>query len=278
MGKSDSNRNIAVIAGGGNLPLLIIEKLSKLRRDFAVLSIDGFGPSGYRKFELGSIGKMLAYIKNFKATEVVFCGNVKRPSFFSLKLDSVGKRWLAVLGIRAFLGDNALLSGIKKLLEREGIKIIGPQSILSTLLTPPGILTANRKPSETDLQDMARGIFVLNTLSNADVGQAVIVQEGVVLGVEAAEGTAELVSRCKHLKLRERGGVLVKTSKRDQDKVVDLPSIGKWTISDVSNCGLNGIAIGAGDSQIIDYEETIAAANSSGIFVLGFKSSSINPT
>jgi DUF1009 family protein len=260
---------LAVVAGGGNLPLRIIEKLDILRRRFIVLSIAGFGPPGFRKFEMGAIGKMLDYIKESHATQLVFCGDVKRPSFFSLKLDSVGKKWLTSLGIRSFLGDDALLKGIKKLLEREGIKVIGTQSILSTLLTPPGILTSGRKPNDLDLRDIARGVFVLNTLSKADVGQAVIVQEGVVLGIEAIEGTAELIARCKLLKLRERGGVLIKTSKMNQERSVDLPAIGKMTVSSVAACGLNGIALGTNDSQIIDYEETIVAANERDVFIIG---------
>jgi DUF1009 family protein len=269
VGESNSDRKIAVVAGGGNLPLRVIARLGVLKRQFVVLSIAGFGPPGYRKFELGSIGSMLDYIKASQATELVFCGNVKRPSFFSLKLDAVGKKWLAALGIRAFLGDDSLLKGVKKLLQREGVQVIGPQSILDTLLTPSGILTTCRKPSELDLRDIARGVFVLNTLSKADVGQAVVVQEGVVLGIEAVEGTADLIMRCKSLKLRKMGGVLIKTSKRHQERTVDMPSIGKLTVSAVADCGLHGIALGTGDSQIIDYEETLSAANASNIFLIG---------
>lgn len=263
------NRNIiAIIAGNGDLPIRIIEKLESLGREYIIVSLEGFGPSDFKTFKIGEIGKILEFIKESKATEILFCGGVKRPSLLSLKLDKLGKKWLAHLGVRAFLGDDALLKGIRKLLEKEGLKIISPQSILGTLLSPSGILTKTI-PTDFDLQDIARGIFVLNTLSKTDVGQAVIVQEGIILGIEAAEGTRELIKRCKSLKLNEKGGVLVKTSKIGQDHSIDLPTIGKNTILEAEESKLSGIAVGASRSQIVDFEETIKLANEKNIFIIG---------
>ncbi len=266
---NNSKRIISIIAGGGDLPLKIIEKLNNLNINHNVVSLFGFGPEDYPQFKVGEIGKILEFIKSKGTTDVIFCGNIKRPSLFSLNLDSVGRKWLKTLGIKAFLGDNTLLKGIKELLKKEGLNVLSPQSILETLLTPKGILTKN-SPSEQDLQDIARGIFVLNTMSKADVGQAVIVQEGIVLGIEAAEGTQCLIERCKDLKLTEKkGGVLVKTSKINQEQAIDLPTIGKDTILQAEYAKLSGIAIGASQSQIIDYNETIKHANEKHIFIIG---------
>ena len=266
--KPDESNKIAIIAGSGDLPLKIIEKLENLGKSYVVASIKDQGPSDKPSFEIGAIGQILEFIKAKNAKEILFCGAVKRPSLLSLKLDSTGKKWLKALGVRAFLGDDALLKGIKKLLEKEGLSIISPQSILGTLLTPSGILT-NSRPTDRDLQDIARGLFVLNTLSKTDVGQAVVVQEGVVLGIEAAEGTSRLIKRCLDLKISEIGGVLVKTSKINQDTAIDLPTIGKNTILEAKNSNLSGIALGANMSQIIGFDETIEAANNLGIFIIG---------
>ena len=110
----------------------------------------------------------------------------------------------------------------------------------------------------------------MNALSKADVGQAVVVQEGIVLGIEAAEGTKALIERCAGLKLHPgKGGVLVKTSKIGQEEAIDLPTIGKNTILEAEYSNLAGIAIGAGKSQIIDFDETIKLANEKGIFIIG---------
>jgi DUF1009 family protein len=266
----NENKNvIAVIAGGGDLPLRIITKLDELKRKYVVASIEGFGPLGYEQFKIGYIGQILEFIKLSNAKDIIFCGNVKRPGILSLDLDRVGKKWLKQLGIKIFLGDGALLKGIRKLLEKEGLNIISPQSVLSSLITPSGLLT-DISPSEIDLKDIARGIFVLNAMSKADIGQAVIVQEGIVLGIEAAEGTQHLIKRCLDLKLTSaKGGVLVKTSKVNQDHDIDLPTIGESTILEAEYSKLSGIAVGFGKSQIIDYEETIKLANKKGIFIIG---------
>ena len=166
------------------------------------------------------------------------------------------------------MGDDALLKGIKELLAKENIEVLSPQSILKSLLTPAGILTEN-KPNKRDMEDIARGVFVLNTLSKADIGQAVIVQDGVVLGIEAIEGTKQLITRCKTLKLAKFGGVLVKMAKHGQDMSIDLPTIGDQTIIECVNSGLCGIALSAKTSQIIDYNKTINIANKYGLFIIG---------
>lgn len=267
--QNNSKRVISIIAGGGELPLRIIEKLKTLGTEYYVVSLLGFGPKEYPQFRLGDIGKILDFIKSKHTTEIMFCGNVRRPSLFSLRLDSLGRNWVKRLGIKAFLGDNSLLKGIKDILHEEGLCVISPQSVLGTLLTPRGILT-KIMPRDLDLQDIARGIFVLNAMSRADIGQAVVVQEGVVIGVEAAEGTAQLIERCKNLKLTEKkGGVLVKTSKINQEQSIDLPTIGKNTVLEAWKANLAGIAIGAQKSQIIGFTETIELANEKGIFVIG---------
>ncbi|MDR0744770.1 MAG: UDP-2,3-diacylglucosamine diphosphatase LpxI [Holosporales bacterium] len=259
---------IAVIAGQGNLPNKIIDKLQELKRNYVVVSIEGFGPKEYEIFSIGEIGRILEFLKTSNVSEIVFCGSVKRPSLLSLKLDDVGKQWLRYLGVRAFLGDDALLKGIKKLLANEGLKVISPQNIIETLLSPKGILT-DARPTDLDLQDIARGLFVLNTLSKTDIGQSVIVQEGVIIGIEAAEGTNNLIRRCIEFKVSQRGGVLVKTAKLNQDRDLDLPTIGKQTIIEAHKARLVGIAIGAEQSQIIDFEATIKLANKLSLFVLG---------
>jgi DUF1009 family protein len=256
-------KKIAIIAGEGDLPLKISAQLDLLKNPYEVIQITNGVHSN-----IGQIGKFLNQIKLAGATRIVFCGSVQRPSLFKLKLDSVGKKWIKKLGYRAFLGDNALLNGIIKLLQEEGIEIISPQSILGSLLTPSGVLTI-RHPSEKDMYDIARGIFVLNALSKADVGQSVIIQEGLVLGIEAIEGTKNLILRTKKLKVTEVGGVLIKTSKIGQSTNIDLPTIGSQTIVECKETNLNGIALGAEVTQIIDFEQTVKIANENNIFIVG---------
>lgn len=270
--KSSIQRKIiAVIAGSGDLPHRIVSKLHELQAQFIVVSIAGFGSPEYPQFELGKVGRILEHIKARGVTDVVFCGAITRPSIFSLKLDEVGRKWVRKLGVRAFLGDDALLKGIRMLLSNEGLNILKPQEILTTLLTPEGVLT-NAKPSAADVKDIARGMFVLQMMARADVGQAIVVQEGVVLAVEAKEGTAEMLKRVSQLKLTTtKGGVMVKTAKVNQDKAIDFPTIGPQTINEANIANIAGIALGANRTQIIDFSETINLANKNGLFVIGIE-------
>ena len=266
---NSSFKKIAVISGAGDLPNKVIARLHELKLDPVIISIKGFGSEIYPQFSIGEIGKMLEYVKNRDVTDIIFCGAVKRPSMFSIKLDAVGKSWLKKLGIRAFLGDDALLKGIKALLNKEGLNIIKPQDILKTILTPKGLLT-DCKPSDRDLRDIARGVFVLNALSKADVGQSIVVQEGIVLAIEAFEGTAKMLERSRELKLTNtRGGVLVKMAKKQQDIALDLPTIGEQTINQSKGANLSGIALEIGRTQIIDLDQTIALADRLGLFIVG---------
>lgn len=254
---------IVVIAGYGDLPHAITQKLDELNHSYDVISI-----TDNSQFPIGHIGKILNHIKSLNAHKIVFCGAIKRPSFLKMNLDKTGKEWLVKLGYRVFLGDDALLKGVRQLLLKEGLEVISPHDILGTLLTPSGILT-NRQPDKAEMFDIARGIFVLNTLSKADVGQAVVIQEGLVIGIEAIEGTKNLILRSKNLKISEIGGILVKTAKIKQDKGIDLPTIGPSTIMECVESKLNGIAVGANSSQIIDYNNTIKLANEHNIFIIG---------
>lgn len=259
----DNVSKIAIIAGEGDLPLKIAERLGVMGQEYDIISI-----SPGSDFSVGQVGKIMSRVHAIGADRVVFCGAVRRPSFFKLKLDKLGKEWLRKLGYRVFWGDASLLKGIKKLLLAEGIEVVSPQSILSTLLTPKGVLTITQ-PSDQDMIDIARGMFVLNAMSRADVGQAAVIQEGVVIALEAIEGTRNLILRSKDIKLSFKGGVLVKTSKIGQDQDIDLPTIGEETISECKESGLNGIALGAGITQIISFDDTIKKANKSGIFIIG---------
>jgi hypothetical protein len=126
-------------------------------------------------------------------------------------------------------------------------------------------------PDDQAQQDIARGLSVVKALGEADVGQAVIVQQGIVLGVEASEGTDALIARCAALKREGPGGVLVKLAKPQQDDRFDLPTIGPETIAAAAKTGLSGIAIEAGRSLVIDRDKVRQLADEAGIFVVGLR-------
>lgn len=268
---------IALIAGKGALPRLLINHFQSQNRPFVVLAFKGQTEEDLVKnvahlpLHFGEVGKALKYMDGNHIQEIVMAGALSRPALSEIRPDWEGVKWLTKIGKKA-LGDDNLLKLVIKMLEEEGYKIIGPDSILAELLAPEGVLTS-LKPDAQALQDIQRGLEVLSALDQADVGQAVVIQEGLVLGVEAIEGTDALLERAGTLKRPGQGGVLVKRAKRQQEKRVDLPTIGLETIHKASRAGLRGIAIEAGRTLMIGKDDVLNHAQEKGLFVLGLANS-----
>ena len=105
----------------------------------------------------------------------------------------------------------------------------------------------------------------------ADVGQATVIQDGLVLGVEALEGTDALLARCGPLRRQGPGGVLVKLRKPGQERRADLPTIGVATVEAAAQAGLRGIAVEAGGTLVVDAPAVTDAADRAGLFLIGMK-------
>ena len=144
----------------------------------------------------------------------------------------------------------------------------GIHELMPELLIPQGLLTKH-KPSKSDMVDIQRGVEVAFALGKLDVGQSVVVQHGLVLGVEGIEGTDELIRRCKDYRRKGNGGVLVKLRKPQQDMRIDLPTIGVKTIERAHESGLQGIVVHAGNGLIVNQEEAVALADKYGMFIMG---------
>jgi len=272
----DHNINVGIIAGGGDAPTVLINRLREEGINFFILAINQntnksiLKDTIHKSVDLGELKKALNFFKDNQVTHICFLGSIKRPSISSLKLDSEAALFIAKLGFNKFIGgDNKLLSSLLGLFEKKGYKILAPEEIAPELITPKGIL-GKIKPSKTDIMDIELGIKILQATSAFDIGQAVIIEKGYVLGLEAAEGTNNLIKRCKDLKKeKDNSGVLIKIKKITQDSRIDLPSIGVATIDEIKKSGFNGIALKSGQSFIIDIEKVIKKANQHNIFIVG---------
>ena len=265
---------LGIVAGNGSLPMALIKECQKQNRPFCVLALKGHAnpdliPAdvSVKWIRLGAVGQGFAEMKKQGVGEIVLIGGVRRPSLKELCPDLRGLKFFAKIGIKA-LGDDGLLRAVIKEIESEGFKVVGIDDIMPSLLAPKGVL-GSIQPNEADTSDMKRGFEVAKLLGKADVGQAVIVQQGLVLSVEGIEGTAQLIKRTKELKRSGDGGVLVKVSKPQQERRVDLPTIGPNTIQDIKDAGFKGIAIEANSVLIAECEQTIKLADKLGIFIVG---------
>jgi DUF1009 family protein len=273
---------LGLVAGAGVMPVRVADAAAKAGRPVFCVLIQGFAqPADYARFPhevipLGQIGHMLSRLRAHGAKELVLAGRVSRPSLLSFRFDAEGLRIVGRLGKRAiFGGDDGLLSAILRLIEEEGFRARGAQDVLADLMVEAGLLTSH-SPDEQARADIARGIAVAQALGIADVGQSCVVQQGLVLALEAIEGTDALLARCAALRREGPGGVLVKLVKPRQDIRADLPVIGPETVQAATAAGLRGIAIearsGVAGTLVVDRAETVAAAEAAGVFLIA-----INP-
>lgn len=271
---------LAIIAGRGDLPRRIAERRAEAGLPYLLVIFQncwedwmGVHPNQRHRFEkAGALFKALA---RADATHVVFAGAMNRPSIKPWQTDWKGVKVLGRAMALLRQGDDAMLRGFARIFEDEGFAMIGPAEVLgTTMLVQPGAL-GRVAPNEQDLADAARAARIVAALGPLDVGQGAVVAAGVCLAVEAIEGTDLMLARIADLPAERRAsapppcGVLFKGPKPDQDRRMDLPTIGSSTARAAAAAGLNGIVAAAGDTLLIDEGETRRVADEAGLFVYG---------
>ncbi|MSO75733.1 MAG: LpxI family protein [Alphaproteobacteria bacterium] len=272
---------LAIVAGGGDLPMRLIDACRAVDRPVFVLALEGQARAGafadvpHAWIRMGEAGTAIDLLRGAGAGEIVFAGRVRRPSLAALRPDRRALAFLAKVGLR-ILGDDSVLSLVVRELEGEGFRVVGPDDVLGELLASPGVYGAHTPDGEA-WRDIRRGADVARALGSVDVGQAVVVQQAIVLAVEAVEGTDSMLERAAGLRREGPPGVLVKLSKPGQERRVDLPTIGLATVLRASAAGLRGIAIEAGASLVIDRAAIVEAADKAGLFVVAFTPGDLTP-
>jgi DUF1009 family protein len=270
---------LGLIAGGGSLPVEIAQHCEQSGRPFFVIRLKGFAGSDltdYAGAEVGlaELGKCLKVLKRAGCRSICLAGNVARPDFTSLMPDLRGLMLLPKVISAARSGDDAILSLLIGEFEKEGFAVEGAHEVMEDLSLPEGPLGAHM-PDEATLGDATKALHVARTIGGLDIGQAAVVAHGLVLAVEAQEGTDAMLKRVAELPAHLKGqpgagaGVLAKAPKPIQSTRVDLPTIGLATVQGVARAGLAGIVGEAGRLLVLDREATIALADELGVFILG---------
>ena len=271
---------IGLIAGGGVMPFAVADSLAARGINPVLFALKGAcDPLAVERFRhhwisVGQFGKATKLFRAEDCRDLVFIGTLVRPALSELRLD-----WgtLRVIGhlLTAFRGgDDHLLSGVGRILEKDGFRMVGIKDVAPDLLMPEGCLT-RAAPDDHAGTDIAKGRDVLRALSPFDIGQAAVVIDGHVVAVEDIEGTDGLLARVARLRgegrIRARSGrgVLVKAPKSGQDLRFDLPTIGPRTIEGAAAAGLVGVAILAGNTIVVEPQAMIEAADAAGLFVTG---------
>jgi hypothetical protein len=274
MTQAGARPTLGVLAGGGPLPGRVAAAAQAAGRPVFLVGLEGFAepavlaPFPHSFVRLAAAGRILALLRAHGCRDLVLVGPVRRPSILDLRPDVEGAKILARIGRAAFAGDDGLLAAVVRVLAEEGFAVIGAHEILTEAVGPRGAL-GRAEPDAQALADIARGAAVVRALGLADVGQACVVQQGIVLAVEAIEGTDAMLARAGTLARPGPGGVLVKLVKPGQDRRADLPTIGPGTVRAAAAAGLRGIAFEAGGTILTDRAALVQAAESAGLFLVG---------
>jgi DUF1009 family protein len=273
---------LGIAAGGGAFPLRIAQAAMAGGREVFVVLVEEFAnPADYQgiphqMFRLGAIGAVLEAFRARGITQLVMAGRIKRPSMSALRPDAFGAKMLARMGTALFGGDDALMKAAIRLITEHGFEVLPVHAVLHDILPGAGPLGPLR-PDAMARADIARGIAVTKALGAVDVGQGCVVQQGLVLAVEAIEGTDAMLARAGEQRREGPGGVLVKLVKPGQDRRLDLPAIGPRTVEGAIAAGLAGIAIEAYGTVVVDREPMMHLANQAGLFVVAIRPESFNP-
>ena len=264
---------LAIIAGNGSIPFYLIEECNKIGREYCLIIIEGHGKELSEKYEpdyivsLSKMGRAVKYVKNIGIKHILMVGGVKRPSLKNIIPDLWTAKFLTTISSKVS-GDNSVLSKLTKALEREGFIIVAPEEVLPNLICPKGTL-GKVKPNQQNNEDISTGYRIAKIIGANDIGQSIIIENGLVIAVEAAEGTDRMIKRSLNLKKEKKAGVLIKVIKPMQDKRIDRPVIGIDTIKAVKKAGLDGIALESNEILILNYSDVILYADEEGLFVEG---------
>lgn len=270
---------LAIVAGRGALPRLIAEDCARRGRAYRVVVFAGVPldwttghPVVRAVFERP--GRLFADLRAAGCGAVTFAGGMARPELNPLRFDLTMLRLAPKVlgGLRG--GDDRTLRLVAEAFEREGLRVVPAQAILTDLLAGPGAPT-RAQPGPEDREDAARAAAIVAALGAADVGQAAVVAQGLCLGLESIQGTDALLDFVARTAAAFRPdqagarGVLFKAPKPGQDWRIDLPAIGPDTMRAAAAAGLAGVVVQAGGVLVLGRHATLAAADAAGLFLWG---------
>ncbi len=265
---------IAIFAGRGVLPQMLIENCQKNNRKFLLFLLESenydidYSALSPIKLPYGNVANFLEILHKNDIKNIIFIGAVNKPNFHSIKVDKKGAILLAKILASKILGDDAVLRTVIGFFEKEGFKILKIEDILNDIVAKKSVLT-KLQPTVANLADIELAKRAIRAMSEFDIGQGMIVAQKQVIAVEAVEGTDAMIARCGNLNIEfKKDAILVKMKKFRQSLKADLPAIGLDTIKNCHINGIKGIAIQSGATLIISKEEVIKLADDIGIFII----------
>jgi len=264
---------LGMIAGNGRFPILALETARTLGQDVVVIALkEEASPEVERLavrcywISLGELSRLIEICKQEQIGELMMCGQVKHVQIFS----AIRPDWRLVKLLASLPRKNtdALIGGVAKVLEDEGIRLADSTLLLKPLLAGEGPLT-RRRPTRDEQKDIAYGRRIAHALASFDVGQSVAICERACVALEAMEGTDAMLRRAAEL-VNGRPLTLVKVATRRRHLLFDVPVAGPGTVRTMRETGATALAVEAGRTLLLDREEMIALANEAGVAIAGY--------
>jgi len=264
-----------LIAGNGRFPILALEAARQLGHEVVAVAVkEEAWPEVERAaarchwISLGQLGKLIEVLKSEGIEQVVLAGQVKHAQIFS----GIRPDWRLIKMLASLKEKNtaALIGGVVRVLEEEGIRVVDSTAFLKPLVAEEGVLT-KRKPTREERADIEYGRRVAAALSDFDIGQSVAICERACVAVEAMEGTDAMLRRAAAL-VNGRRLTLVKAARRREHLLFDVPVVGAATIPVMAETGTTALAVEAGRTLLLDREEMLKAADQAGVAVVGYAS------
>jgi len=265
---------VGLIAAGGALPSIVAAEAPHLLVSaIAGITEPSLAALAAHSFSLGEWDARKSALRAAGVRDLVVLGYLRRPSSSQLTFDAGGAQIFSRLAPKMMAGDDQILTALIEALEDEGFGVRSVADVAPNLVARAGQIGAI-PASPPVMDDLQRGMAVARALGAFDVGQACIVSGGLVLGLEAQEGTDAVLSRVakwrsEHPDGSRPGGVLVKMARPGQDLRLDMPVIGPQTVRGAQGAGLTAIGLEAGKGLLAPPNDTRALADSCGLALLG---------
>ena len=261
---------IGIVAGAGDFPLLAARGVHAQGRKVVMCGFVGHTDPALAKeadafamLHLGQLNKLIVFMKTNGVHELCFAGAISKPKALDLRPDLRAMKLLFSLRGK---GDDAILRALAEDLEREGLRVIQASALVPELCAAQGVLSS-RRPTDEEWADIRFGWPIAQTMGKLDIGQALVVRSGIVVAVEALEGTDAIIERGGQL--GGKGCTLIKIFKPGQDERLDQPAIGSRTLEIMARHGYVCLAYQAGKTLFFEQEQALSIANKANITIVG---------
>ena len=268
----DASLPLALIAGQGQYPVLLAERVRKAKIPLRLIELGGeTSPELVFSFpevervavKVGQVGKLLKELKKMKAGYAVMAGQVTPGKLFKgLQPDLKAIRMLTSLERK---NAETIFGAIGDEIEKVGVHLLDARTFMDQDLAEEGLMVKGKEKIEP--KHLNHGIEIARENARLDVGQGVVVSRGTVLAVEAFEGTNAMLERAG--KFGAKNCLFIKLGKPKQDTRFDVPVFGLQTLQAMKEAGIGNAALESGSVLLMDKDELLKQAEKLSIGLTG---------